>query len=102
LPELKAAYEEVSQTRFLLATSPTPKTFMEQIPAIGGARARLQRVQRERFILDTQVEALAQSMLDYLSRLGHRSRVGFCGERGGLQFADQSVFGSDPVAPRHP
>ena len=35
--ELKAAYEEVSQTRFLLGTSRTPKTFMEQIPAIGRA-----------------------------------------------------------------
>jgi hypothetical protein len=74
LQELKAAYEEVNQTRFLLGTSPTPKTFMEQIPAIGRARARLQRVQRERFILDTQVEALAQSMLDYLSRLGQEYR----------------------------
>ena len=37
LQELKAAYEEVSQTRFLLGTSRTPKTFMEQIPAIGRA-----------------------------------------------------------------
>jgi hypothetical protein len=74
LQELKAADEEVSQTRFLLGTSPTPKTFMEQMPAIGRARARLQRVQRERFILDTQVEALAQAMLDYLGRLGQEYR----------------------------
>ena len=74
LQELKAAYEEVSQTRFLLATNPTPKTFIDQIPAIGRARARLQRVQRERFILNTQVDVAAQSMLDYLSRLGQEYR----------------------------
>lgn len=74
LQELKPAYEEGSQTRFMLGTSPTPETFMDQIPAIGRARARLQRVQRERFIHDTQVETLAQAMLDYLSRLGQEYR----------------------------
>jgi len=72
--ELKAAYEEVSQSRFLLGTSPTAKTLSEQIPAIGRARARLQRVQRERFILGTEVEILAQLMLNYLSRLGQEYR----------------------------
>jgi hypothetical protein len=74
LQELKAAYEEVNQTRFLLGTAPTAKTFMDQVPAIGRARARLQRVQRERFILGTPVETLAQAMLDYLSRLGQEYR----------------------------
>lgn len=67
LQELKGGYEEAYQVRFHLATSPTARTLIEQMPGLGRARARLQRVQRERFILDTPVDRATQDMLDYLT-----------------------------------
>ncbi|WP_284746121.1 hypothetical protein [Amycolatopsis sp. RTGN1] len=67
LRELKAGYERVQVARFYLRARTTGKTFGEQIEAFSDARAHLHRVQRERFVLGTDVEKCVQRMLDYLN-----------------------------------
>lgn len=67
LRDLKAGYERVQVARFFLAAHPTGKAFEEQITTFSEARALLHRVQRERFVLGTDVGDQVQFMLDYLT-----------------------------------
>jgi hypothetical protein len=69
LNELKAGYECTLTAWFFLRSHPTGKTYLEQIEHVIAARSRLQRVQRERFVLGTEVEAAVQEMLDVLLAL---------------------------------
>jgi hypothetical protein len=68
--DFKAAYEQVHTARFFLKVHPSAKTLGEQISTLNGARERLQRVQRERFIRENQTtDVTIQGMLDYLRGL---------------------------------
>jgi hypothetical protein len=65
--DFKTAFEQVQVARFFLGVHPTAKTLHEQMSTLIGARAYLQRVQRERYIRDDQlVDDAIQDMLDYL------------------------------------
>lgn len=70
LQDLKAAFEKVAVARFFLASHPTALGFEQQMPAIAEARQRLQKAQRERLILGTDLGKEFQRMLDYLSHVG--------------------------------
>ncbi|MEU8638561.1 hypothetical protein AB0C38_40795 [Amycolatopsis sp. NPDC048633] len=80
LRELKAGYECVQMARFFLRARTTGKTFGDQIEVFAKARAHLHRVQRERFVLDSEVDEYVQRMLDYLNGVlseyqGNYSRI---------------------------
>ena len=49
--ELKAGFEQMQLSRFMLAANPTAGTLIEQLPQLFSSRARLQHVQREQFIV---------------------------------------------------
>jgi hypothetical protein len=74
LQDLKVAFEKVSYSRYFLIAHTTALTFEQQIPAIAEARQRLQKVQRERYILGSPLERDFQTMLDYLSDLAREYR----------------------------
>lgn len=80
LQELKAAYERVQVARFYLQARTTARALVEQLPTFMEARALLHRVQRDRFVLGTEVEHQVQDMLDYITAIAneyrdHASRV---------------------------
>lgn len=74
LQDLKTAYERVGMARFFMSAHPSPKTFQEQIHAIAQARTVLQRMQRDRYVLGTRLDDLAQAMLTYLSNMAWEYR----------------------------
>jgi hypothetical protein len=74
LQNLKAGYEHVQVARFFLMAHPTGRTFTEQIANLMEARTYLHRVQRERFVLGTEVDDHVQEMLDYVSDLADEYR----------------------------
>jgi hypothetical protein len=70
LQDFKAAYEQVHMARFFLKVHPSAKRLDEQISSLNGARERLQRIQRERFVREDQrINGTIQGMLDYLKVL---------------------------------
>lgn len=69
LQELKSGYERIAVARFFLGADPSGRTYQEQIAGMSEARGRLHRVQRERFIIDTDVDTYVQNMLDYLTEV---------------------------------
>ncbi|WP_133876255.1 hypothetical protein [Paractinoplanes brasiliensis] len=63
---LEAAHEDGNQRRVLLGVHPSARTCLEQFPTIGQVRLRLQRVQRERRILNTSVDDNIKAMLNHI------------------------------------
>jgi hypothetical protein len=69
--DFKAGYEHAIMARFFLSTNPSARTLTEQVASLVEARARLHRVQRERFIYDDPgVNEAIKCMLNYLDDLG--------------------------------
>jgi hypothetical protein len=75
LQDFKGGYEQASITRFFLSASPSAKSLEERMTGLAEARARLQRVQRERFLRENKpINGTIQRMLNYLSSLGNEYR----------------------------
>jgi hypothetical protein len=78
LQDFKAAYGQVSITRFFLSASASATRLEERMVSLAEARARLQRVQRERFLREEEdVKKSIQKMLSYLSDLGNEYRKNY-------------------------
>lgn len=77
LQGLKAGYERIQVARYHLRANCTAGTFLRQIDAIAEARSLLHRVQRERFIIDTPVDAAVQRMLNALDGVAEDYRRGY-------------------------
>ncbi|MFI7677135.1 hypothetical protein [Actinophytocola sp. NPDC049390] len=77
LRNLKAGYEQAQQARFFLAASTTAATFIEQIPRLAEARSALHLVQRERYLVGTEIDGRVQAMLDYMSDLTDEYRENY-------------------------
>lgn len=52
--------------RFFLGSHPTARTLREQISAVAEARKYFHMVQREQYVLNTDLDGQVQKMLDYL------------------------------------
>ncbi len=78
LQDLKAGFEHASVARYLISAHPTGKRMEEQVETIIKARATLQRMQRERFVLHEDIEDQVDMMLHYLAELvgEYRSNYG--------------------------
>lgn len=77
LQELKAGYERIQVARFHLSAQPTASALLKHISAISEARSQLHRVQRERFVLDTDVDNAVQLMLNYLTELANEYKANY-------------------------
>ncbi len=69
LRNLKAGCEQVELARFFVAANRTATTVIEQIPRLIDARSSLHLVQRERFLVGTEIDDRVQNMLVYLADL---------------------------------
>jgi hypothetical protein len=77
LRNLKAGYEQVQLARFYLSAHRTGAAFAEQITRLTDARSFLHIVQRERFVMDTDVDDDVQSMLNYVMALANEYRMNY-------------------------
>jgi hypothetical protein len=110
LQELKAGYERVQVARFYLAAHRTGEMFRDQIDALTDARARLHKVQRERYVLGTDVDRQAQRMLNYLTAITDEYKTNFVRvaedalqeERARERAKQQEVIGLTDIAELSP
>jgi hypothetical protein len=77
LRNLKAGYEQASLARFHLGANMTAATFIGQVSRLTEARAALHLVQRERYLVGTEVDTQVQEMLDYMRHLADEYRENY-------------------------
>ncbi|QFU92065.1 hypothetical protein [Amycolatopsis sp. YIM 10] len=99
LRNLKAGYEQVQLARFFLSAHRTGATLVEQVSRLAEARSFLHLVQRERYLVNTEIDDHVQQMLnyirgvsdEYLEKYQKIAEAALREERARKQFVDGAV-----------